>query len=73
MEKDTCRRMFGQVGGSKSSHNSSGKANSIGGNGDYISPAELAKIRSLYVERFRQVCLYSYLLGYMVRERERDL
>lgn len=50
--------MFGQGGGSLKSSNSSGKATSSKGeNGDYISPAELVKIRSLYVERFRQVCL----------------
>lgn len=63
IERDTCQRMFGQGGGggSKSTSSNSGKATSSkGDSGDHISPAELAKIRSLYVERFRQV--YSILL-----------
>ena len=55
IEKDTCRKMFGQGGMSKSSNSSGKSANSKGEDGDHISPAELAKIRSLYVERFRQV------------------
>ena len=80
IERDTCRRMFGQGGGggSKSTNSSSGKATSSkGDNGDHISPAELAKIRSLYVERFRQV--YSILLIVCMhvgrgerKEKERD-
>ena len=57
LEKDTCRRMFGQGGGSKSSNGSDRKATNSKeeSDEDHISPAELAKIRSLYVERFRQV------------------
>ena len=54
MEKDRCRRMFGQ-GGTKATNGSrqAREKDDDDDDDEYLSPAELAKIRSIYKDRFR--------------------
>ena len=53
MERDRCRRMFGQAGTKSTNGSRQSREKDDDEDDDYLPPAEMAKIRSIYTDRFR--------------------